>query len=168
VSLFLLYVLKKRSCVAVSKWCISDKSIESIAKASIHHFETATENLTMLGLPAPIVSRQAGLGQGHSKKKKYTYPTICLGSNRLCFTMTLPCYTQNPRLVFLRIISFCYFLKSTHKCKTIGWFSMRVDCSMISIFKPPSEKCAYGFINTVKSRAAMQHASLYECSFFNS
>ena len=43
VSLFLLYVLKKRSCVAVSKWCISDKSIESIAKASIHRFETATE-----------------------------------------------------------------------------------------------------------------------------
>jgi hypothetical protein len=27
---------------AISKWCISDQSIESIAKASIHHFETAT------------------------------------------------------------------------------------------------------------------------------
>jgi hypothetical protein len=27
---------------AVSKWYISDESMECIAKASIHHFETAT------------------------------------------------------------------------------------------------------------------------------
>jgi len=40
---FLLYALKKRFCMAVSKWGIYDQSIESIAKPYIHHFETATE-----------------------------------------------------------------------------------------------------------------------------
>ena len=34
--------LNRGLCRAVSKWCISDHSMESIAKAYIHHFETAT------------------------------------------------------------------------------------------------------------------------------
>jgi hypothetical protein len=44
-------------------------------------------NLTMLGLPA---IRQAGLGKRYSKKKRHTYPTICLGTFISCFTMTWP------------------------------------------------------------------------------
>jgi len=39
---FCFMPLNKGLYRAVSKWCISDQSMESIAKAYIHHFETAT------------------------------------------------------------------------------------------------------------------------------
>jgi translation initiation factor 2 beta subunit (eIF-2beta)/eIF-5 len=42
ISLFLLYALEQRSVQGRLKWCISDQSMESIAKAYIHHFETVT------------------------------------------------------------------------------------------------------------------------------
>jgi hypothetical protein len=38
---FCVIPLNKGLCGAVSKWCISDHSMESIAKTCIHHFETA-------------------------------------------------------------------------------------------------------------------------------
>ena len=54
--------LNRGLCRAVSKWCISDQSMESIAKAYIHHFETATR----------FDYERAW------QKKRYPYPTIGL------------------------------------------------------------------------------------------
>jgi len=42
ISFFCFMPLNKGLCRAVSKWCICDQSIKSIAKAYIHHFEPAT------------------------------------------------------------------------------------------------------------------------------